>query len=210
MKLYMFPFAPNAAKVRLYLAEKRFAGCDIEIEEEVVNLIEGKQREPEYLAVNPLGAVPALETDEGVILHESLPIIEYFEELYPTPSMFGDTPVERAKAREIERIADIGMLIGVGREAHATRSPIGYPPNEDVASYHRERWNKVAGYLEASVADGRPFLAGDRVTVADCTLQAILQFARLMELDVLADYPHLQAWSDTYREREPVKAVIVR
>jgi glutathione S-transferase len=214
MKLFMFPFAPNAAKVRLYLAEKKEGGCDIAascgLEEVMVNLIEGGQKQSDYLLVNPFGAVPALELDDGSVLHESLAIIDYFEALFPEPPMWGTDPVSQAKARQVERIADIGVLIGVAREIHNTNSPLGLPANPPVAAHFRERWMEVVDFLENEMADGRPFLAGERVTVGDCTLQAILQFARLLEFDVLEGAPRLLEWCDNFRERPAAKATILR
>ncbi len=209
MKLHQFPFAPNAAKVRLYLAEKTQAGCALGIEECLVNLIEGDHKQDAYLAINPRGTVPALELDDGRVIHESLPIMEYIEELHPAPSFWGDTPEERAYARQIERTADLGGLIPIATEIHATNSPLGLPPNPAVAESARARWERGIGYLEAQMGDGRPFLAGDRVTVGDCTLQGILQFARFRELDVLGDSPRLAAWCDRFRERPAAKATIV-
>ena len=65
MKLYQFPFAPNAAKVRLYLAEKVELGCEIPVEEVLVNLVEGEHKSEAHLARNPHGTVPNLELDDG-------------------------------------------------------------------------------------------------------------------------------------------------
>jgi len=209
VKLYMFPFAPNAAKVRLYLAEKRAAGAVVELEEVLVNLVEGDQKKSDFLKVNPFGTVPVLETDEGVIVHESLPIIEYLEELHPEPSMWGSDPVSRADARQLERIADLGVLIPAAREIHNTNSPLGLPSNPPVAEHYHERWVQAVAHLENVMSDGRRFLAGERVTVADCTLQAALQFARFRELPVLEGSPHLSAWNSAFREREAAKATIL-
>ena len=72
MKLYFFPIAPNPTKVRAYLAEK-----DIEIEQVLVNLPQGEQKTPEFLAKNPLGVLPTLELDDGTWVSESLAIMEY-------------------------------------------------------------------------------------------------------------------------------------
>ncbi len=60
-----------------------------------------------------------------------------------------------------------------------------------------------------NAAKVRLYLAGDSVTVADCTLQAILQFARVMKLDVLEGAPLLAEWSDRIRERPAAKATIL-
>ncbi|MGB0618999.1 MAG: glutathione S-transferase family protein [Myxococcota bacterium] len=209
MKLYQFPFAPNAAKVRLYLAEKAELGCEIPIEEVLVNLVEGEHRSEAHLARNPHGTVPTLELDDGSFLTESLAIIEYLEARHPMPSMWGDDPASAAYARQIERIADLGVLINAAREIHTSNSPLGLPPNRPVSEYHKGRRELAVGHLERIVSDGRPFLAGDRPTVGDCTLQAILQFARFRELDLLEDAPNLRVWCDRFRERPAAKKTIV-
>ena len=209
MKLHVFAPAPNGAKVRLYLAEKARAGCPIEIEEVSVNLIEGEQKSEAFLEKNPLGKIPVLELDDGRFISESLPIIEYMEDVHPTPSLWGDDPEARAYARQIERIADQGGLIAIGMEVHATDSSIGLPPNPPVAEDARERQVAGLGYLENVLADGRPFLAGDRVTVADCTLQAGLAFGRFRGIDPLPDHPRLRAWHEAFGERETTTGVIL-
>lgn len=209
MKLYVFPVAPNPTKVRLYVAEKAAAGLRIPLEEVTVNLIERAQRAPEHLARNPFGTLPVLETDSGRFLIESLPIIDHLEELFPVPSMFGPDPESRAIARQIERIADIGVLIPVARIVHATDSPVGYPANPAVAAYYRERLPRSLDYLEDLLGDHRPFLAGDRVTVGDCTLAAGLQFGRFRKLDFLAAYPRLAEWDQRYRTRPAASSVLV-
>lgn len=213
MKLYVFPFAPNAAKVRLYLAEKRVAGFDFAreagLEEVIVDLRAGEQKKPEYLAISPFGTVPALALDDGTAVYESLPIIEYFEECQPTPSLWGPDPVTRALARQLERIADLGVLIPSAREIHNTNSPLGLPPNPAVAAHYHERWIRAIAHLEEQMSDGRRFLAGERVTVADCTLAAALQFARFGELPVLDDAPRLRDWNAMFREREAAKQTIL-
>ena len=209
MRLYMFPVAPNPTKVRLYLAEKRAAGCPIELEEVTVNLPKGEQNDEGFIQINPMGALPVLETDAGTVIHESLPIIEYFEDLHPVPSLWGADPEARAIGRQLERIADLGILMPVARRIHATNSPLGLPPDPVLAAYHEKAAVRNFEYMERILADERPFLAGDRPTVADCTLAAALQFARFRELSVLDPYPRLTAWDARYREREPARSVLV-
>jgi glutathione S-transferase len=209
MKLYVFPVAPNPTKVRLYLAEKAAAGHRVLLEEFTVNLLEKAQRSPEHLARNPFGTLPVLETDSGRHLIESLVIIDYLEELFPTPSMFGSDPEARALARQIERIADIGVLIPIARIVHATDSPVGYPASPAVAAYYRERLPRSLDHLERLLGDGRPWLAGPAVTVGDCTLAAALQFARFRKLGFLGGHPRLEAWDARYRARDTARSVLV-
>jgi len=89
MKLYVFSVAPNPTKVRLYLAEKRAGGAAFDVEEVMVDMRTGEQREEAHLARNPFGKLPVLELDSGKYLLESLTIIEYQEELEPNPGPAG-------------------------------------------------------------------------------------------------------------------------
>jgi glutathione S-transferase len=209
MKLYVFPIAPNPTRVRLYLAEKAALGCRIPIEEVTVDLLERQQRSPEHRARNPFGTLPVLELDSGRHLIESLVIIDHLEAMHPSPAMFGEDPEMRSIARQIERIADLGVLLPIGAIVHATDSPVGYPANPPVAEYQRKRLPSSLRYLEGLLDDGRPFLAGERPTVGDCTLAAALQFGRFRKLEFLDGYPGLSAWDARYRARETARSVLV-
>jgi len=199
VRLFYFPIAPNPTKVRIYLREKGLA-----LEEVLVNLGAREQKSPEYLARNPLGALPALELDDGNTLTESLAIIEYLEELHPTPSMWGSTPLERARARELERICESGVLQPIARIIHATHSPLGLPPRPQVAAASQEILDKVLPVLDARIGAG-PFVAGSRVTVADCTLSAAYGFAEFAEVELDRKHANLAAWRARFRERPSVK-----
>ena len=195
MKLYYFPIAPNPTKVRIYLAEK-----GIEIEQVLVNLVEGEQRSPEHLTRNPFGSLPVLELDDGSHLTESLAIIELFEELYPDPPMIGTDPFERARVRRLERIADLGVLIPVGRIIHATRSPLGLPPVPEIAEAARRELPKALEILDAAIGD-LPFLGGGHPTIADCTLFAALGFARFGKVEIDRAHHNLARWSADFGQR---------
>lgn len=209
MKLYVFPVAPNPTKVRLYVAEKRAAGARLDVEEVAVDLTKGEQRGATHLARNPRGALPVLELDDGTHLTESLAIVEYLEELSPEPPMLGTTPLERARTRELERLADLGVLIAAARVVHATRSPLGLPPAPEVAAQGAKMLADTLAILNDRLADGRPFLAGDRVTVADCTLAAGLQFARFGEVRTADAFEHVRRWDAAYRRRPAATATLL-
>ena len=201
MKLYDFPLAPNPRKLRVYLAEK-----GIEIPRATVNLTQGEQLAPEFRAKNGMGGVPVLELDDGTCLRESLAIIEYLEELHPDPPMIGTTPLERARVRALERTADIGLLIGVARVFHATRAVLpGRTPNLELAAHFRRDLDKPTQFLDGVLADGRAFVAGERPTIADCTLFAAFEFARTGQLDI--PWPeHLARWDERFRTRPSAQA----
>jgi glutathione S-transferase len=209
VKLYFFPVAPNPTKVRLYIEEKRAAGGRLDVVPEVVDLRSGEQKTPAHLARNPLGRLPVLELDDGSHLTESLPIIEYLEDACPEPPMIGRSPRERARVRELERIADLGVLVPCARIVHATKSPLGLPASPEVAALFRRILPEACKLLDERLSDGRPFLAGERATIADCTLAAALQFARFGGVEIDAGLEHLLRWDAAYRGRAPARAVLV-
>ena len=194
MKLYYFPVAPNPTKVRIYLAEK-----GIEIEQERVDLRQGEQRAPGFLERNPMGKLPVLELDDGTFLCESLPILEYLEELHPDPPLIGTRPEERARVRGLERLADVGVLMSVARIVHATRSPLGLEPVPAVAEQASEMLDRSLGALDGQLGD--PFVAGERVTIADCTLCAALTFGGVFGVEVDPRFANVARWFERFRQR---------
>jgi len=209
MKLFLLPGAPNPTKVALYVAEKEALGVDLGLETTVLNPFKGEQKTPEHLARNPFGTLPVLQTDGGNFIFESLAIMEYLEDKFPEPSMWGGDLEARGLARNLERIADARMLSPSAGFVHAVNSPLGYEPNTIVAEYVEGSFKRGLGYFDNLLGDGRQWLAGDRVTVADCTLQGGLQFMRFRELEDLNDFPNVAQWSTRYRERPAAKSVLI-
>ena len=96
----------------------------------------------------------------------------------------------------------------MGSFGHLTNSPLGIPPDPEGAAEMEKRMQAPLDYLEALLGDGRPLLLGDRASIADCTMQASLQFVRYVEADVFGDRPLLRAWDERYRERPAAQAVL--
>jgi len=200
MKLYYFPIAPNPTRVRIYLAEK---GID-DLEMELVSLIEGAQKSDAHLVRHPLGKLPVLELADGSFLTESPVIIEYLEELYPDPSMIGTTPEERAKTRELDRLADVGVLIGFARTVHATNSPLGLAPAPEVAADAIGRVPDVLAILDRHL-ESNTFLGGDRPCIADCTLRAAYGFAEFGKIEVPTGFSQIDRWRQAMDARPSVQ-----
>ncbi|MBP6216961.1 MAG: maleylacetoacetate isomerase [Oligoflexales bacterium] len=70
---------------------------------EVINLLEGQQNSSDFLVRNPSGAVPCLKVGSQYFA-ESLAILEYLEELFPEPSLFPNSPLERLRVRQLANI----------------------------------------------------------------------------------------------------------
>ncbi len=208
MKLYMVPLAPNPTKVMLYIAEREALGTQMNIEQIVVNTVKGRHKEPAHLARNPFGTVPTLELDDGTYLVESLAIIEYLEDKFPQDALLTGSPEQRGKARDVERVVDLRLAGPMGIYGHAVNSPLGYPKDDAKAAQMEANMQPPLDYLENLLRDDRPLLLGERASIADCTLQASLQFVRYVEADVFGDRPLLRAWDERYRARPAAQAVL--
>ena len=204
----MVPLAPNPTKVMLYIAEREQLGVPMNIEQIVVNTVKGRHKEPAHLARNPFGTVPTLELDDGSYIVESLPIIDYLEDKFPAQALSTGTPEQRAKARDLERIIDLRIGGPMGAYGHATKSPLGRPPEPEKAAQYLQAMQTPMAYLEQLLGDGRPLLGGDQVNVADCTMQSSLQFMRFIEADIFGERPLLRAWDMRYRDRPAAQAVL--
>ena len=208
MKLYMVPAAPNPTKVLLYLAEREALGAALGVETVLVNTLKGEQRAPAHLARNPFGTLPVLELDDGSFLLESLAIIHYLEARFPGKGLLGEGAEARARALDLERVVELRLAMPLGRYVHAVKSPIGYPANPALAKEIEESLPPVRDYLEGLLADGREMLGGEAVGLADCTLQAALQFLRFGKIELPGDWPGVMAWDARYRARPAAQKVL--
>jgi len=208
MKLYMVPLAPNPTKVMLYLAERAELGTELPVEQVLVNPTKGQHREPEHLARNPFGTLPTLELDDGSHLVESLAIIEYLEDCFPEGGLLQGSAEHKGRARDVERIVDLRVAVPAASFVHRTRSPLGLPPDPEGAADMLRKLQPALDYLEGLLDDGRPLLLGERVTIADCTLQASLQFARYVDADLVGERSGLRAWDERYRTRPAAQQVL--
>lgn len=213
MKLYTVQVAPNPSKVELFLAEREASGARFKLERVTVKLMKGEQRLAAHLARNPFGTLPVLELSDGEYIIESLPIIDYLDEISSGPalvSMWGETPKVRAKNRMLERIADLRVLVPLARYIHATNSPLGLPVNEAVAAQAHRVIPAGLDYLEAVLAAGCEYFGGEQPAVADCTLAAACQFARFAGYDLLGNYTQLTNWDRRFRLRKSAQSVLLK
>lgn len=196
MKLYDYD-APNPQKVRIYAAEK---GIDLPCEQ--VAVLDHGLRTPEMLAKNPLALVPFLELDDGQIIRESLAIIGYLEALHPEPPMLGSTPLECARIQELDRLVELGVMLEVANYVH---NVIPYfadlgPQSSQAAEMAGNNFRKKLTVLNGEIGD-RPFVAGDKPTVADCTLYSTLDFAAKVGLVIPETQRNVSRWQRAFAER---------
>jgi glutathione S-transferase len=197
MKIYDFVGAPNPKKLRAYLAEK---GLQVPMEQ--VNIVSGENRTPEFLKKNPLAGLPVLELDDGSYLTESLAIMEYFEELHPNPPMIGTTPLERARVRSLERICELGVLTRVGTIFQNTHPFMAGRVKQSADAAETARTQMAASLKAIDEKIGtRAFVAGERPTIADCTLLAALEFADFVGVPLDPGFTNVARWYADFRKR---------
>jgi maleylacetoacetate isomerase len=151
----------------------------------------GKQHTPEYRAVNPQRRVPTLVLDNGETLIQSPAIIEYLEEVYPSPALLPADPVARAKIRAFAAVigCDIHPLNNLAPLQYLKREMKQEQPAIDAWYQH---WI-VEGFtaLETMVGSG-PYCFGSEVTLADVYLVPQVANARRLKTP-LDKFPKLVA-----------------
>jgi glutathione S-transferase len=204
MKLYGAPKpAPNPRRVRMFLAEK-----GIELAETPVDLATREHKSPEYREKNSLGQVPTLELDDGVTISETVAICRYFEELQPEPSLFGRTALEKAQVDMWVRRVEFQLMQPVGqfwRHAHPRTAAL-LNQYKDFGESNRAAYSNAQRWLDGELADGRPFIAGEALSMADICALSTVDFAHWIGLDIDPERPHLSAWHERMRARPSANA----
>jgi len=195
--MYDYP-APNAQKVKIFAYEK-----EISIEYIPVDLLNHELRTPEMLNKNPMGTVPFLELEDGEIIRESRAIIEYLEGIKESPNMLGKSPLEKARIQEIDRLAELGLMIELAHYVHNI-SPFFAdkgPQSKEAAEMALNCYKKNLQILEDSIR-GDEFLIFDRPTVADCTLFSTLTFAESIGVEDQNSFSKIMEWYKKFGKRQ--------
>jgi glutathione S-transferase len=203
MLLYHDPRAPNPRRVRVFLAEKGVAYDTIE-----VLIATSAHQTPEFRKKNPLALLPVLELADGKVLRESMAICRYIEELYPEPNLMGADPWERAQIEQWNRHAELELLVPIAmvfRNSHAFWiGKIKQAP--EFATIMRDVIASRFDWFETELGT-RPYLAGERFTVADITALCALDFGKVSNIRISAEtHPKLAAWHARVAERPSTKA----
>ncbi len=158
------------------------------------HLRRGEQRAPDFLALNPQGMLPALET-EGRVLTQSLAILEYLDEIHPQPALLPADALGRARVRALAQVVacDIHPIDNL-RVLNYLRDPLGHDEATVQAWYNHwiaEGFAALEAMLARNPATGR-FCHGDAPTLADVCLVPQVVNAGSFKLD-LSPYPTLCA-----------------
>jgi glutathione S-transferase len=196
---------PNPRMVRMFMAEKGFDVPKVD-----VDLRGGENRREPYLKVNPSGQTPALELDDGTVLAEITAICEYVDEIKKdTPSLVGDSPADRANTRMWTRRIDLnicepalnGFRFAEGLKMFETRFRCIPQAADDLKATARDK----LAWLDKLVGS-KPFIAGNKLTMADILLFAWLDFLKGVGQPLDPANKNLTAWFERMKARPSAAA----
>jgi glutathione S-transferase len=192
MKLY---YAPGACSLAPHIVARE-AGLDVQLEKVEFGPDGRWAGGRNYWQINPKGAVPALDLDNGEVLTENAVILQYLSSLAPQANL-GPPAEGMAHWRFLE------LLNFIATELHKGFAPLFKQPTPAVREATIEALGLRFDLLARQLAD-RSYLTGERFTIADAYAYVILNWTRLHQLD-LTPWPSLRALMDRIEARPAVQ-----
>jgi glutathione S-transferase len=189
MKLYMNALSPNVRRVRLTAAV-----LGLPLEENTLDLARGEHRSPDYLALNPNGAIPTL-VDGDFVLTESRAIMQYLASKKPEAGLL---PRDDAAHADVTRwqfwdASHFSPQLGTMTFEKIIKPMIGMgEPDARRVDEALDNFRRFAAVLNKRL-DGKPYVVGTALTVADLTLASSLMYAKELDLPLL-EFPNIAAW----------------
>lgn len=165
MKLYSSDLSPFAARARMAIYAK---GLPVEI----LSPPGGGLKSAEYLAINPMGKIPALVLDDGTVIPESDTIVEFLADAFPDSGLRPKGAEAMAKARLIARVTEL-YIGGPGSALFGQMNPA--TRHTETVDVTFAKLHDGFNYLNVFMSDDA-FAVGDTITTADCALVPILMF----------------------------------
>lgn len=209
IKLYSYWRSTAAYRVRIALNLKGLSYDTVP-----VHLVEngGEQHSVEYGKLNPSHLVPTLVLENGVVLTQSLAIIEYVDQIIADNPLFPNNPLERAKVTAAAHVIAVDTHpVNNLRVSQYLSSEFSAEPTQ-IADWMNHWTAKGLTAMQALVCDGTSYAFGESPTVADICLVAQLYnarrwgldlggFARLVEIE--QNCLKLKAFDDARPENQP-------
>ena len=197
MKLYAFPPSPNARKVAAVIAHLRLT----DVEYALVRLHKGEHRHPDYLAINPMGKVPALKHGDAVVT-ESAAICLYLADAFPNANL--SVPIGDPRRGPFLKWLFFGPSViepaildrAYKRAEEAPRAALGYGDFETVMD------------VVAKAVEPGPYILGDRFTAADVVIGSGLRWGMMFKL--IPERPEFRAYADRLAQRPALQRAEAR
>ena len=196
LKLY---YSPGACAMASHIALEESGAT---YEAIGIDLSKGEQKTPEYLAINPAGVTPALETERGVITQNAA-ILAFIAQTRPQQNLapIGD-PYRMARFNAFNGWLGSSLHPALGKVLFS-RPPLEGEARAEAAGAAQSRLQLV----EDSLLEG-PWVMGDAYTLADGYLMVFERWARSVDLLDPARFPGLNAHLDGVQKRAAVQRVL--
>jgi glutathione S-transferase len=172
------------------------AELGLEYETVTLDMAKGEHMQPDYLAVNPAGQVPAMVHD-GLVLTESAAIVHYLGEKYAGPKMFGPmTPESHAQLLRWQFFTLLNLDKAFGALAG---KKWGRALTEEQEAKVMADLARMLPVFEGWIKD-KQYLLGDDFSTADVVCRSTFMYAELIGFDLSA-YPGTLAWMARCAER---------
>jgi glutathione S-transferase len=202
--LYDCATAPSPRRARILLAEKGIAHETVQ-----VDLRNNEQLGDAYRKINPQCTVPALRTDDGLLLTDNAGIAAWLEARHPQPALLGVTPAEKAEIAswhwriEFEGLMAIAEAMRNSAPSLANRAlpgPQDYAQIPELAQRGLQRVQKFFVTLNERL-EGRDFVATDRFSIADIAAVVAVDFARVVKVKPGEAHPNIVRWRAALAQR---------
>ncbi|WP_437324384.1 glutathione S-transferase family protein [Sorangium sp. So ce381] len=202
-----FYYAPqsSAGRIRISLAE-----LGVPHEAVRVDLRAGDQRKPEFLALNPNGQVPTLVID-GTPMFESVAIQIALGERYGVQKGLWPAPGSPEQLMALTWLVWGQVNVTSALYRYMKNTSEWFPKEQQDAKQAEAALNEVRGLLRIldGRLDGRPYVTGERCTLADLDLASVLGWGLSMTKIDTSDLKNLKGWLGRIMERPAVKAAMV-
>lgn len=152
--------------------------------------------EAQWLAISPLGKVPAITTEQGGHLSESSVLCEYLEEAYPAVPLFPVDAFSRAHVRQIMRVSELYLELPCRRLIPFVFASTGAP--QELQAEIRTTVERGLGAL-TRLCEFDPYVTGSELSMADIYLRYVLKVVEMagsekLGWDIVAEVPGLAEW----------------
>lgn len=163
----------------------------------------------EWLAISPVGKVPAITTEDGKHLSETTVICDYLEEVYRDRPLYPDDPVARGRVRQIMKVAELYLELPSRKLIAWAFS--GKPAPAAVLADARHVTTRGIGAMNR-LCRFDPYIAGDTLTLADIYVYYVNAVVMgvgspQMEWDIVAEMPGMKAWSSLVGDTDIARRV---
>ncbi len=200
MKLYINPLSPNVRRVRLTAAV-----LGLQLEEKKLDFTKGEHKNPEYLALNPNGAVPTL-VDGDFVLTESRAIMQYLASKKPESGLLPRDEQARADVTRWQfwDSSHFSPQLGTLAFERLLKGMMGLgEPDQRKIDDALAGFRRFGAVLNKRL-DGKQHVVGSSLTIADLTIASSLMYAKQCDLPI-GEFPNVQGWFSRISDMEAWK-----